>query len=182
MSGYRVHSIHDGIDQKFHSSSSNKLFFKFPTEILCEFGMKLRLDLILCFSTLFRLFFNTTAPSRYRDHHIPSCCYHCYYSPFLVEKPPRRHPQHGFPAPRQRVYQRRRPALCRALEAQYHASVSSSNHQTAGDDDPSPQHPFPAAAPVDDGPFAAVPLPGSDVVAGGHPQRQGSRDLRLLRQ
>ena len=109
--------------------------------------MKLWLNLILCFSTLFRLFFNTTAPSRYRDRHIPSCCCHCHYSSFLlVEKLPRRHPQRGFPAPRRRVYQRRRPALCGALEAQHHASASS-NHQTAGDDDPSPQHPFPAAAP-----------------------------------
>ena len=127
--------------------------------------MKLWLDLILCFPTLFCLF-NTTAPSQYRDHHIPSCCCH---SSFLLKKPPRCHPQHGFPAPHRRVYQRRRPALCRALEVQHHASASSSNHRTAGDDDSWPQHPFPAAAPVDDGPFAAVPLPGSDVVAVGPP-------------
>ena len=135
--------------------------------------MKLRLDLVLCFSTLFRLFFNATAPSRHRDHHILSYCYHCYYSSLFFLSRSRHADTHSmaFQLPAGEHIEDVGPRSAEPLKLNTTPPPPSRITRPRATTTPRRIILSLLSPPVDDGPLAAVPLPGSDVMASGPPQR-----------
>ena len=144
--------------------------------------MKLRLDLIFSFSTIFRLFFNTTVPPPYRDHHIPSCCCHCYYSSLFFLSRSRHAAIHSmaFQLPAGEYIEDVNPRFAEPLRFNTMPPPPRTTRPWATTT-PCRNTLSLLPPPVDDGPWLPCRSRGPLWLA-GHPQRQGSQDPRLLRQ